>query len=190
MGPAASDVSDSVRRPETSVRRPEMSWWRLLVKLESGARQTLGNWVIAFFPVFQSFFPECIAERAVIAHLTGFYRYSPEEALIGSSHMILADGWNRAENDSQKNCSQNSHSLSFLTILQNNINVIYFAKTKCQGRNKILLNKSRVRTVIFVHDRAIPRDFYFFLNPELIFFNSALYFNGKWKRHLPLSSGP
>ena len=92
MGPAASDVSDSVRRPETSVRRPETSGWRLFIKLKGGARQTLGNCVIAFFPVFQSFFPECIAERAVITHPTGFYLYSPEEALIGSSHMILAAG--------------------------------------------------------------------------------------------------
>jgi len=69
--------------------------------------------------------------------------------------------------------------LSFLTILQSNIEPIYFEKTKCQGKNKILLNKSRVRPVIFVHDRAISRDFYFFLNPELIFFDFALYFNGK-----------
>ena len=67
--------------------------------------------------------------------------------------------------------------LSFPTILQSNIDAIYFEKTKCQGKNEILLNKAG--SVIFIHDQAISRDFCFFFNPELIFFNSALYFNGK-----------
>ena len=38
--------------------------------------------------------------------------------------------------------------LSFSTILQSNINAIYFEKTKCQGENKIMLNKAG--SVIFI----------------------------------------
>ena len=175
MGSAAPDVSDSVAvmRPETSVRRPEMSWWRLLVKLESGARQTLGNCAMASFPVFQSFFPEGIAERAVIIQLAGslgavrffagrlrlFSRFTKSEKVfnfsqqgricrsgIGSFHGILSVDGNRAENKSQQNGnSQNSHSFILLDNSSDDDNAIYFEKTKCQeGKNNYWVKPGRV----------------------------------------------
>lgn len=102
MRSAVPDVSGSVvvRRPESSVRRSVTSWGRMLMNLEGGdARQTSGNCALAFFPFFQSFFPERIAERTVIIHLFGF-------------RQILAADGNREENENQKNCSSKiSHSL-------------------------------------------------------------------------------
>ena len=110
------------------------------------------------FPVFQFFFPECIAERAGRTHLAFFARWFPgggvlwfvgspprwnrfikskkafyfskhffgvrhqgrgcrfkRRLLTGSFCRILAGGGNRAENESQKNCScQISHSFILL----------------------------------------------------------------------------
>ena len=98
----------------------------MFMNLEGGdARQTSGNCALAFFPFFQSFFPERIAERTVIIHLFGF-------------RQILAADGNREENENQKNCScKISHSLILLDNSSNIHNAIYFEKTKCQGeKNK------------------------------------------------------
>ena len=107
----------------------------------AGARQTLGNCALAFFPFFQFLFPESIAERAVIIQLAAFSRYFPvggwrykKRILIGTFRQNLAAGENRAEKENQKNCiSQISHSLILLHNSSNNDNAIYFEKTKCQG---------------------------------------------------------
>ena len=141
MGPAAPDMSGcvAVGRLETSVRRPVTSWWRMLMNLEiAGARQSLGNCALAFFPFFQFFFPECIAESAVEIRCfpVGGRRYK-KRILIGSFRQNLAAGENRTENENQKNCScQISHSFILLDNSSNNNNAIYFEKKKCQGRKK------------------------------------------------------
>jgi hypothetical protein len=84
----------------------------MLIKLEGGARQTLGSFSIAFFPFFQVFVPECIAERVAVTHLLGSSHYSPEDAPTRKNIDI---GGNREENDSPKNCnSQISHSFILL----------------------------------------------------------------------------
>lgn len=71
---------------------------------------------------------------------------------IGSFRQILAVGRNRAENESQKNCScQISHNFILLNNFPNNDNAIYFEKTKCQGE-KINVGQSRVRSVILFID--------------------------------------
>ena len=118
----------------------------MFVNLEvAGARQALGNCALAFFPFFQFFFPECIAENAVIIQLTVFSRYFlvggwryKKRIPVGSFRQNFAAGENRAENESQKNCiCQISHSFILLENSSNNNNAIYFEKTKCQGgKNK------------------------------------------------------
>ncbi|MBQ9336732.1 MAG: hypothetical protein IJS14_05490 [Lentisphaeria bacterium] len=108
----------------------------------AGARQTLGNRALAFFPFFQFLFPERIAERAVGK---------------GSFHRLLAVGGKRAENENQKNCRcQNSHSLILLDNPSNNNSAIYFEKTKCQEEKQIIAGQSRDRSAIFV--RMVRRD--------------------------------